>query len=147
MIQSVVDQIKKAQTILLTTHRQCDGDGLGSELAMFHALQKAGKNVRIVNVDATPKKYDFLMPDKYIQYFDGSFAPIEKSDLALIFDTNDKRLVEPLYQSIDDKCETIIFVDHHPVLKSGPNPTPKSIINIHATKLLKKHPSTNCLVS
>jgi bifunctional oligoribonuclease and PAP phosphatase NrnA len=132
MISTVVKSILEAQNILLTTHRQCDGDGLGSELAMYHALRKIHKNVRILNVDATPKKYDYLNPDRFIQYYDGSYDPLDTVDLALIFDTNDKRLVEPLYEALVGKVKKIIFVDHHPILKEGPPPTPDSIINIRA---------------
>ena len=91
MTKQVAEKIQNAHSILLTTHRQCDGDGLGSELAIYHALKKAGKNVRILNVDGTPKKYSFLDPDDYIQYYDGSFDPIGQPDLALIFDTSPKR--------------------------------------------------------
>lgn len=132
MVNDVIENIKKANSILLTTHRQCDGDGLGSELAMYHALKKISKNVRILNVDSTPQKYHFLNPDEYIQYFDGPHDPITGMDLALIFDTNDHRLVEPLYDQIEEKCSKIFFVDHHPILQSGPTPTSGSIINIRA---------------
>lgn len=132
MIHQAIESIKQAKSILLTTHRQCDGDGLGSELAMFHGLKKMGKQVRILNVDGTPKKYDFLTPDLYIQYFDSEHDPIEKSDLALIFDTNDRRLIEPLYQELESQCSKIIFVDHHPILNEGPPPTSESVINIRA---------------
>ena len=132
MIEKVVQLIKDSQKILLTTHRQCDGDGLGAELATYHALKKIGKDVRVLNVDATPKKYNFLSPKEYIQYFDGEHEAISQTDLALIFDTNDRRLIEPLYQEIESKCKSIIFVDHHPILKEGPVPTRDSIINIRA---------------
>ncbi len=131
-IQTVVSPIIRADSILLTTHRQCDGDGLGSELAMLHGLKKIGKNVRIINVDTTPKKYYFLSPEKYVQCHDGPFDPIEKSDLALVFDTNDHRLIEPLYSELEEKCSQIIFVDHHPILREGPPPTPGSFINASA---------------
>jgi bifunctional oligoribonuclease and PAP phosphatase NrnA len=132
MIQQVIQDIKNAHSILLTTHRQCDGDGLGSELAIYHALKKIGKNVRILNVDGTPQKYDFLKPEKYIQCFDSPHGPIENSDLALIFDTNDRRLIEPLYEALEEKCKKIVFVDHHPILSEGPAPTQGSIIDIRA---------------
>ncbi len=132
MIENVANKIKAAQSILLTTHRQCDGDGLGSELAIYHALKKIGKDVRILNVDGTPKKYDFLSPDDHIQYFDSKHDPIDHPDLALIFDTNDRRLIEPLYGKLQAHCKDIIFVDHHPVLSEGPTPTEGSIINIRA---------------
>lgn len=132
MTEKVAQSIRNASRILLTTHRQCDGDGLGSELAIYHALKKINKEVRILNVDGTPQKYDYLNPDQYIQYFDGPHDPIEPMDLALIFDTNDRRLIEPLYEELEKKCKNIIFVDHHPVLKEGPEPTSQSVINIRA---------------
>ncbi len=132
MSESVAEKIRKANKILLTTHRQCDGDGLGSELAIFHALKKIGKDVRVLNVDGTPKKYDYLSPDEHIEYFDGDYTPVESPDLALIFDTNDRRLIEPLYDVLESKCKEIIFVDHHPVLQEGPAPTKDSVIDIRA---------------
>jgi phosphoesterase RecJ-like protein len=131
-LDKLIELILAAQTILLTTHRQCDGDGLGAELAIFHALKKMGKKVSVVNVDPTPRKYRFLNPDEYIQYFEVNPSVDLKCDLALIFDTNDERLVEPLYTHIKPNAKTIAFVDHHPVLKQGPQPTLASLIDITA---------------
>jgi phosphoesterase RecJ-like protein len=65
----VKELIKKSQKIILSTHRQCDGDGLGAELAIYYALKKIQKDVRIVNVDSTPRKYRFLGADKVISLF------------------------------------------------------------------------------
>lgn len=132
MFKVITDAIKNANSILLTTHKQCDGDGLGAQLGIFHALKSIGKKVRVLNVDSTPAKYRFLKPDDHIQYFDGHFDPIESTDLALVFDTNDKRLLAPLYVELEKHCKNILFIDHHPVLKAGPEPTPGSLINIKA---------------
>lgn len=132
MFQSLVQAIKNAKSIILTTHKQCDGDGLGAQLGMYHALKAMGKNVRVLNVDPTPYKYRFLKPDDHIQYFDGKFDPIAATDLALVFDTNDQRLLQPLYAELEKSVKTILFIDHHPVLKTGPEPTPGSYINTSA---------------
>ncbi len=132
MLKTITDAIKNAQTILLTTHKQCDGDGLGAQLGIYHALKSIGKDVRVLNVDSTPTKYRFLKPDDHIQYFDGHFDPIKPTDIALVFDTNDKRLLAPLYSELEKKCKNIFFIDHHPVLKAGPEPTPGSLINTEA---------------
>src|SRR5690606_16056351 len=77
-----------------------------------------------------PRKYRFLNPDSIIQYHDQNPRLPELVDLTLIFDTNDFRLVEPLYTSLKRISSTIAFVDHHPVLKTGPAPTPDSLIDI-----------------
>lgn len=125
-------KVQKAKRILLTTHRQCDGDGLGAELALFHALRKIGKDVRILNVDPTPKKYAFLKGYQDIQYYERYYDSIQRTDLALIFDTNDERLLNGLFGELKKHCREILFVDHHPVLERGPNPTPGSHIDVGA---------------
>lgn len=119
-MKPLLDLIKNANKILLTTHKDCDGDGLGSELALYHALKKSGKHVQIVHVDALPKRYEnFLNKDLFQIYSPDLLQPI---DLCLIFDTNDERLIDPLFTDVQKHCKNIVFIDHHPLLKSGPLP-------------------------
>jgi phosphoesterase RecJ-like protein len=131
-VKSITRPISTAQSIILTTHKQCDGDGLGAMLGLFHALKKAGKKVRVFSVDDIPNKYNFLNPKQYIDIFSSPHRPIENTDLCLIFDTNDKRLVDPLYSELEKKCKNILFVDHHPILNQGPEPTAGSFIETSA---------------
>lgn len=131
-MKSLAARIRKSQTFLLSTHRQCDGDGLGAELALAFALRKAGKTVHVVNVDPTPKKYRFLKPDKYIQYFEQETNLPSEVDMVLIFDTNDERLLEPLFPEMKRIAKEIAFIDHHPVLSQGPAPSPGSWIETRA---------------
>ncbi len=136
--EKIVDLIKKSQSIILSTHREPDGDGLGAEVALFYALKKINKNVRILNVDRCAKKYDFLFqssnhqPKDILQTFLNPHDEILKTDLVIILDTNDKRLLEPLYSEFEKNSSHIIFVDHHPILTTGPKPTPHSIIDTKA---------------
>ncbi|HAG90424.1 MAG TPA: hypothetical protein DCL41_01045 [Bdellovibrionales bacterium] len=131
-VDSIIQQISKAESLILSTHKQCDGDGLGAILALYHALKKSGKKVRCLTVDEVPKKYSYLEPAKHLEVFEGPHRPLEKTDLALIFDTNDHRLVEPLYAELQKKCGQILFIDHHPVLNHGPEPTLGSYIETRA---------------
>lgn len=131
-VERITTQIRAAKTILLSTHKQCDGDGLGAILALFHALKKIGKDVRCLCVDEVPKKYSFLQPERHLEIFEGKHSPIGETDLSLIFDTNDARLVEPLFTPLSQKCKQVLFIDHHPVLNHGPEPTPGSFIDTRA---------------
>jgi phosphoesterase RecJ-like protein len=47
-------EILKRRRFVLTSHVRPDGDAIGSQLAMAHALRHLGKEVRIVNRDAAP---------------------------------------------------------------------------------------------
>lgn len=131
-VVGIAQKIQAAKSIILTTHRQCDGDGLGAMLGLYHALKKYGKKVRVIAVDEVPKKYNFLEPEIHLEVFDQPHTALEQTDLTMIFDTNDRRLVEPLYSNLEKKCREIIFIDHHPVLNLGPEPTPGSFIDTSA---------------
>lgn len=88
-----------------------------------------GKQVQIINVDSTPYKYRFLKPNTHITYFDQTTQIDAKSDLVIIFDTNDERLLEPLFSVLKNQTNKVIFVDHHPILTNGPKPSPESWID------------------
>ena len=129
MLESLVHRLKSAQSVVLSTHRHCDGDGLGAQLALFYGLRQLGKQVSILNPDAPPKKYAFLGTDRLVGVFSGV---VPSCDLALIFDTNDRRLVEPLIGPLEAAASSVLFIDHHPVLRNGPAPTAGSFIDVSA---------------
>lgn len=132
-MKSIAQKILNAKTILLSTHREADGDGLGSQLGLYHALISINKDVQIMNVDPVPKRYHFMDPNSNIENYEESPDALKKSyDVAVIFDTNDSRLLEPLYSELKKRTKTIIFIDHHPVLKDGPAPTKDSKIDVSA---------------
>ena len=126
----LIGKLKTARSVILSTHRQCDGDGLGAELAMYHGLKQLGLQVWLINVDRPARKYDFLGTDRLVQAVSETSVP--KADLALVFDTNDRRLVEPLFSELETQCGEVIFIDHHPILTRGPEPTPGSVIDVTA---------------
>jgi len=131
-VKTLIEALKTANSIVLCTHRQPDGDGLGCQTALYWALKKAGKKARILNVDELPKKYQFLNENRMIQAFEGAHDPLEKTDVALIFDTNDKTLLPGLWAELNRKCARVFFVDHHPGLKHSPVPE-GSFIDITAS--------------
>ena len=127
----LVKWIQKSQNILLTTHRNCDGDGLGSLLAVHHALLEMGKQPHSICIDKISKRYSFLNTE-IVQIFEEDDSLPQKADLLIVFDTNDHRLVEPLISQALEKNIPIVYLDHHPILSKGPKPTETSIIDVGA---------------
>ena len=131
-LERLIEQIQKSQRIVLTTHRQCDGDGLGAELALYFGLRKKGHDVQVVHVDEVPRKYRFLKPEQCVQIFEEKSTPDFQPDLILVFDTNDSRLIEPFYSYWKGRQVPFAFIDHHPILKKGPRPSEDSFIDTSA---------------
>lgn len=129
-LDQLLEILKKAQRVTVTTHRDCDGDGVGAMLAFYFALIKMKIKVRLLSVDAIPKKYSFLPGYTKIEVFNPDQVP-EIGDLLIAFDTNDSRRIEPL-ATWAQKSGAVLFIDHHPVLEKGPHPGHSSFINTMA---------------
>ncbi len=50
----IVDEIRRRQRFVISSHVRPDGDAIGSQLAMAYALRHLGKQVRIVDGDRPP---------------------------------------------------------------------------------------------
>ncbi|MES2855091.1 MAG: bifunctional oligoribonuclease/PAP phosphatase NrnA, partial [Bdellovibrionota bacterium] len=67
MPKLIAEKLKAASSIILSTHRNSDGDGLGAQIALYHALKALGKNAFIVNLDRPARKYGYLGCDSLIR--------------------------------------------------------------------------------
>ena len=107
--------IDTANSIVLTTHYNPDGDALGSEIALERYLTKRGKNVWIINNSPVTNNYKFLDPDNKILVFDPEkhLPIIEQADVFIIVDISDWERLRELGSYIRKSRSTKICIDHH----------------------------------
>jgi len=105
-----------AQRIMLTTHENPDGDGLGSEVALFHHLREIGKDARIINYSSLPDEYSFLGGDDIFETFNKNkqLDWLKKVDLVMIFDVGDFNRVRNIKDVIEQYKLKTMNLDHHP---------------------------------
>ncbi len=116
--QAFLELLEGAKRVILSTHKQSDGDGLGAACALYHALKQTGCKVRILTVDKISPRYKFLLPQEKnaVQNFDSPHELVEAStDLGIVLDTHEPRMLEPLYTHLKERCQRLVFVDHHPL--------------------------------
>ena len=76
--------------VCLTTHVNPDGDGLGSEVALYHLLRARGVDAVITNPSPTPDRYHFLFTE--IPGADKSQEAVKelrRADLIVVLDIAD----------------------------------------------------------
>ncbi len=56
----IIEALKPCTSVLLSVHKNPDGDALGSQLALMRILEQAGKTVHAHNLDPVPDIYQFL---------------------------------------------------------------------------------------
>ena len=83
-LDDILEEIKKAETIVIMAHETPDGDAIGSCLAMNIALKKLGKNPDII-IREVPKVFDFMPGRDQIK----KDTDVERYDLAISLDSAD----------------------------------------------------------
>ena len=101
--QQINEMIASSSRILLTSHENPDGDGLGSAVAMYHHLREKGKECRIINCSQLPEEYDFLNHDSIIEMYAAEEHDewLRNCDLAIIFDVGAFRRLRGIKDAID----------------------------------------------
>ena len=110
---------KPSPNFIISTHKFCDGDGLGAGLALYHALKQRKQTVSFYTLESIHPKYEFLNKDNLIQVFDKETTKLPKNSVFIFIDVNDTRLMEPLYSHSQQKKGLIYFIDHHPIVQKN----------------------------
>lgn len=111
--------LENSKKILISTHQLSDGDGLGSEIALYHYLRKSKKECFVCNPDPLPHRYQFLDPEKKVLLDRLERGTPELFDLWIILDTNDPRRLGWLWDQYSHCSKAIFFLDHHVPLDSS----------------------------
>ena len=108
-LDDILEEIKKAETIVVLTHESPDGDAVSSSLAVMHGISQLGKEVDVV-ISEYSRDFKFLPgSEKILQK-----GKIENYDLAIAVDCTDlKRLVGA--KEYFETAKTTIEIDHHSV--------------------------------
>ncbi len=107
--------LRDAQSFVLTSHVRPDCDALGSELGMLGILEAIGKDVRIVNAQATPANLKWIDPDHRLE----SLAEgVKKDDLVsrdvlIVLDTSAWAQLGAMGDVAKAMREKVLVVDHH----------------------------------
>jgi len=108
-MNQIVNQIKEAKHLLLVSHRDPDGDAIGSLLALGLASGKLGKKATLYNASPIPAVYRFLPSAQRI------VRHIKKAntyDVALILDCGHLSRIGDAGETVE-KIPVIINIDHH----------------------------------
>ena len=105
-LDEILEEIKKADRIVILTHETPDGDAIGSSLGLKIALEKLGKNIDLI-MTSFARTFEFLPKVEEIK----SDSEIKEYDLAISLDCASlKRLDNKEYF---EKAKKTIVIDHH----------------------------------
>ena len=107
IIDDILEEIKKADKIVILTHETPDGDAVGSALAMKHAIAQIGKKVDVI-IPEFSDCFKFLPGTNEII----KDSKVEKYDLAIAVDCADYKILKG-FDPYFEKAKVKIVIDHH----------------------------------
>tara|TARA_B100000886_G_scaffold268869_1_gene192942 strand:+ start:383 stop:1435 length:1053 start_codon:yes stop_codon:yes gene_type:complete len=113
LVDEIISSCKK---IVLTTHENPDGDGLGAEVGLYYHLLEEKKDIKIINYSSLPKEYNFLNRHKIFETYNNSEHDdwLKSVDLAIIFDVGDYSRTRRVKTALDQWSIATMNIDHHP---------------------------------
>ncbi|MDX8392139.1 MAG: bifunctional oligoribonuclease/PAP phosphatase NrnA [Mariprofundaceae bacterium] len=108
-LNELCDAIQEARGILLTTHCSPDGDGIGSQIAFYHALQATGKSVFMHNRDGVPRIYHFLEGSDQV----GAGDVFDAGDVDLIISLDAGSKARLGFAELFFAGRKLAVIDHH----------------------------------
>ena len=114
MSNSTFPEIAKAlrehQSFIIMSHVRPDGDAIGSQLALGHALEELGKTVYYVNEDGLPDNLAFLPHSENLIQPKGEVLDVE---VAIAVDCATKPRLGDNALKAASKAKLWINIDHH----------------------------------
>jgi len=104
-VQQAAQRILEAEDILILSHKNPDGDTIGSASALYHGLTQLGRQAAVLCSDELPARYGYTGA----RIFQGEFEPqlVVAVDVASVQLFGDKREM-PRYSRHVNLC-----IDHH----------------------------------
>ena len=106
-LDNILEEINKAENIVILTHENPDGDAVGSSLAMYHALKTYGKNAQVI-IPEYSRTFEFLPGANEIKK-EGS---IEEYDLAISLDCASMKMLNGFAKYFEN-AKSKVVIDHH----------------------------------
>ena len=106
-LDNILEEINKAETIVILTHENPDGDAMGSSLALYDALKNMGKNPDII-IPEYPRVFEFLPNANEIK----KESSIEKYDLAISVDCATIKMLNG-FANYFENAKVKVSIDHH----------------------------------
>src|SRR6267154_792536 len=109
--EAVAAVLTPGRRVALTTHVNADGDGVGSEVALWHLLTARGLRATIANPTPIPERFHFLLPAG-ADHSERAAREIEAADVVVVLDISDLSRLGDLARAIT-QSHAVACIDHH----------------------------------
>ena len=105
------------KNIVITAHRNPDGDAMGASLALYHLLNQYGHTVRIVVPSEYPDIFSWMPEIEKVIIYDidqeESVELLKNANLIFCLDFNSLDRIDKMGEVIHELDTPLVLIDHH----------------------------------
>lgn len=109
--------LANAKNIVITVHRNPDGDAMGSSLALYHYLKAIGHQSKVVVPNDYPNFLNWIPGNDEVIRFESNVEAateiLQSCDLLFCLDFNDLKRVGDMHETLLSINMPMVFIDHH----------------------------------
>ena len=115
---NIVELIKNAKRIVITSHKSPDGDSIGSSLGLLRFIKALGANATVCHPDPCPEFINWVKEDDVIIDFENNSSEVSEyltqADLLFALDYNGAgRLGKEMGELFSAASGKKVMIDHH----------------------------------
>ncbi len=112
--RDVARVLKPGLRVAITTHVNADGDGTGSEVALWHMLAARGVRAVIANPTPFPDRYRFLLEGVgHVDKSPQAVKHLDRADVIVVLDISDVGRLGQLGPVVAGAGVPVVCLDHH----------------------------------
>lgn len=112
------NKIEDANKITIISHKNPDGDAVGSVLALFNTLQNAKIKSNVILPDSFPTNFDWMKGSDKVVIFEEQQKKVKdilsKSEIIFCLDFNATGRIGEMQEALDESDAIKVMIDHHP---------------------------------
>jgi len=108
LIKEIVNILLGARGVIISSHIDPDGDGVGCIVALWRALRAKNISSFLIWDDEMPERLKFLIDDCEI-----TRREPDVYDTAVVLDSGDLNRLKPEFKRMLVKCDKVVNIDHH----------------------------------
>jgi bifunctional oligoribonuclease and PAP phosphatase NrnA len=116
-IKKVKAVFEEPQAIVIITHKNPDGDAIGSSMALYHYLKNLGHNTTVVTPNDYPENLKWIPGHGKVLVFDKNVkkatAALKEAQIIFCLDFNSLKRIDEAGEIIAESKALKVVIDHH----------------------------------
>lgn len=116
-VAAVSQALEMPKNIVIFSHRNPDGDAMGSSLALYNLLLQLNHKITVIMPSEFPDNFSWMLGSEKVMIYDleneACFEALKPADIIFCLDFNSLERIDKMANAVDAHEALKVMIDHH----------------------------------